>query len=348
MKNMLKIWTNHSFTPSDLDEFREDLGEYALFVFPPTENGTSGDSANALQMADIAFGTPDAGAVLKAENVKWFHVDLAGYTPYDRADFKEKFQNTGRIMTNSSSVYVEPCSQHVIAMMMSLARLLPVSLDNQRGEKAWKYDETREKSYLLNEQTALILGFGTIGKRLAELLAPLKMNLIGFKRTINGDELIKIVTEAELDEVFPHADHVINILPANQQTTNFFDAKRLAKLKKGVIIYNIGRGTTLDQDALLAELNSGRIAAAYLDVTNPEPLPTNHPLWTTPNCFITPHSAGGFSLEKISLTCTAFEMSISRRVKAATSSPIDWQYSIVARATIPFAPVNKILIEYVG
>ncbi len=298
---MLKIWTNHSFTSggnSELNTLRENLGEHDLFVFPPTENGAGGKSAEALKAADIAFGTPDADAVLAAENVRWFHVNLAGYTPYDRKDFREKFKTQNRIMTNSSAVYVEPCAQHVLAMMMALARLLPESLYNQRGAKEWKDIETREKSYLLNGQTALILGFGTIGRRIAELLMPLKMNLIGFKRTIRGDEPIKMVSEAELGAQFPLADHVINVLPANDETLNFLDAERLSKVKKGAIIYNIGRGVTLDQDALLTEMRSGRIAAAYLDVTNPEPLPANHPLWTTPHCYITPHSAGGFSLEK--------------------------------------------------
>ena len=297
---MVRIWTNHGFTndQSELDGLRENLGGHDLFVFPPAENGVDGKSAEVLQTADIAFGTPDADAVLAAANVRWLHVNLAGYTPYDRADFREHFKAAGRIMTNSSAVYVEPCSQHVLAMVMALARRLPESLDNQRGARAWNYDETRAASYLLNEQTALILGFGTIGRRIAELLAPLKMNLIGFKRTIRGDEPIKVVSETELDAHLPLADHVINVLPANDQTINFLNAGRLSKLKKGAIVYNIGRGVTLDQNALLAELQSGRVAAAYLDVTNPEPLPPDNPLWTTPNCYITPHSAGGFSLEK--------------------------------------------------
>ncbi len=298
---MLKIWTNHSFTTgnnSEIETLRENLSEHKLFVFPPNEIGTNGESARLLQIADIAFGTPDSDAILNCENIKWFHVNLAGYTPYDRAEFRENFHQHGRIMTNSSAVYVEPCSQHVLAMMLATARLLPKSMDNQRKEKAWKYDETREKSYLLNDQTALILGFGTIGKRIAELLTPLKMNLIGFKRTIRGDESIKIVTENELGEIFPIADHIINVLPANDATINFLNAERFAKLKLGAILYNIGRGVTLDQDILLQQLQNKHLAAAYLDVTNPEPLPIEHPLWTTPNCYITPHSAGGFSLEK--------------------------------------------------
>ena len=298
---MLKIWTNHSFTEgaeSELNELRQDLGAHELLVFPPAENGTEGESADALRAADVAFGTPDADALLAAEKIRWFHVNLAGYTPYDRADLRENFKDKGRIMTNSSAVYVEPCSQHVLAMMTALARRLPESLDNQRGARAWHYDETRAASYLLNEQTALILGFGTIGRRIAELLTPLRMNLIGYKRTIRGDEPVRIIGENDLDAVLSIADHVVNVLPANEGTVNFLNAERLSKLKIGVIVYNIGRGVTLDQDALLAEMRVGRIAAAYLDVTNPEPLPPDHPLWTTPNCYITPHSAGGFSLEK--------------------------------------------------
>lgn len=297
----MKIWTNHSFTAgaeSELDALREDLGAHELLVFPPTEDGTSGEAARALRAADVAFGQPDADAVLAAENVRWFQVDLAGYAPYDRADFRGKFKSQGRIFTNSSAVYVEPCAQHVLAMMMALARLLPASLDDQRGARSWNYLETRRNSYLLNGQTALILGYGTIGRRVAELLAPLRMNLIGFRRAISGDEPIEMVSETGLDDVLPIADHVVNVLPANDATENFLDAARFAKMKRGARLYNIGRGVTLNQDALLAEMLSGRIAAAYLDVTNPEPLPPEHPLWTTPNCFITPHSAGGFSLEK--------------------------------------------------
>lgn len=293
---MLKIWTNYNFG-AELESFREKLGGNELFIFSPNENGTDGNAADALQKADVVFGSPDADAVLNAENVKWFQVNFAGYTAYDRADFKKKFEESGRIMTNSSAVYVEPCAQHVLAMIMALARRLPESLDNQRGAKEWKDTEVRRNSYLLNNQTALILGLGTIGKRLAELLTPLKMNLIGFKRKIHGDEPIKTVTENDLDKYLAEADHVINILPANDATKHFLNAERFSKMKKGVRVYNIGRGTTLDQTALISELKNGRIAEAYLDVTDPEPLPPENPLWTTPNCCITPHSAGGFSLE---------------------------------------------------
>jgi phosphoglycerate dehydrogenase-like enzyme len=297
---MLRIWTNHRLAETEcaeLDALREGVGAHELQIFPESDNGAAGPAFEALKTADIVFGTPDADAVLACSNVKWLQVRLAGYTPYDREDFRQLFAEQRRIMTNSSSVYVEPCAQHVLAMMMALARRLPESRDAQRGERGWDYFGTRERSYVLNGQSALIVGFGTIGRRLAELLVPLKMNLTGAKRTIRGDEPIAMCHLEKIDEALPKFDHVINILPENPSTNLFFDAARFAKLKPGAKFYNIGRGTTVDQNALLEGLNNGRIAAAFLDVTEPEPLPPSHPLWSAPNCFITPHSAGGFAAE---------------------------------------------------
>jgi phosphoglycerate dehydrogenase-like enzyme len=98
------------------------------------------------------------------------------------------------------------------------------------------------------------------------------------------------------------ADHVVNILPDNAESRCFFTAERFSACKPGAIFYNIGRGTTVDQPALLAALQSGRLAAAWLDVTDPEPLPPDHPLVSSPNCHLTPHTAGGHRNEAESLT----------------------------------------------
>src|SRR6185503_6844205 len=164
--------------------------------------------------------------------------------------------------------------------------------------RGWPILKLRGESVLLNGQTVLLVGYGAIARRLAELLAPLRMNLIGFKRTPSGDENgVRVLKIGELDEWLPRADHVINILPASRQTEEFFAAERFAKFKRSAFYYNIGRGTTNDQDALAASLQAGHFAAAYLDTTKVEPLPPDHPLWTTPNCFITPHTAGGHDNE---------------------------------------------------
>ena len=102
-------------------------------------------------------------------------------------------------------------------------------------------------------------------------------------------------------EVEAQADHVVNILPESDATRGYVSASRIAQMKPGARYYAIGRGATTEQDALLDALNSGHLGAAYLDVTTPEPLPPEHPLWNAPNCFITPHTAGGHRGEDVRL-----------------------------------------------
>lgn len=138
-------------------------------------------------------------------------------------------------------------------------------------------------------------------QRVCELLAPFRMNLIGVRRRVRGTEAISMIDESHLPQVLSRADHVINILPASPSTTNYFDPSKLAMMKNGAYFYNIGRGATVDQNALHLSLTAGRLAGAYLDVMSPEPLPADHPLWSTPNCYITPHTAGGFDTEMNSL-----------------------------------------------
>ena len=153
--------------------------------------------------------------------------------------------------------------------------------------------------------------FGSIGARLTELLAPFHMQVQAVRRRPRGDEPCPTLTEAALPELLASADHVVNLLPGHAGTFHFFDARRLASIKPGAVFYNVGRGTTVDQDALLATLQRGQLKAAYLDVTDPEPLPPGHPLWTAPGCVITPHTAGGHADEPMRL-CEHFLANLSR------------------------------------
>jgi phosphoglycerate dehydrogenase-like enzyme len=210
-------------------------------------------------------------------------------------------EKRGAALTNSSSVYDEPCSEHVLAFMLSGARQLPKSWANQNGAKAWPTSEIRIESRLLVGQTTLILGFGAIARRVAELLAPFHMKVMAVRQKVRGDEPIPTYTVSELDRLLPQADHVVNILPSNSSTDGMFTAARFGLMKPDAIFYNIGRGTTVDQNALVTALQSGKLATAYLDVTDPEPLPPSHVLWQLPNCHISPHTAGGHDIEFIRL-----------------------------------------------
>ncbi|HEX2878451.1 MAG TPA: NAD(P)-dependent oxidoreductase, partial [Polyangiaceae bacterium] len=191
-------------------------------------------------------------------------------------------------------------AQHVLSFMLAWARQLPLAFADQNGARTWRYAELRRQSRLLVGQRVVIFGYGSIGARLVELLAPFRMQLIGVRDTVRGDEPIRTLRsdDPELVGELATVDHVIDLLPLNDSTHHAFDAKRFAAIRKGAIFYNIGRGNTVDQGALLESLQSGHLGAALLDVTDPEPLPPAHPLWSVPNCVITPHSAGGHSTEQ--------------------------------------------------
>jgi phosphoglycerate dehydrogenase-like enzyme len=177
--------------------------------------------------------------------------------------------------------------------MLALGRELLASYASQMGDRAWAYGERRARSRLLKGQTVVLLGFGSIGKRLAELLAPFAVKIYALRRQIHSEPGVHIVPEEDLTKVLAEADHVVDVLPENAATLNYVNARRIACFKPGARFYNVGRGATVDQDALIEGLKSGRIGAAYLDVMVPEPLPPSHPLWSAPNCYITPHTAGG-------------------------------------------------------
>lgn len=292
----LTVWCNARYPKPAMDLLREGTAGHRLILAaaPKASNLVGGAPDPVLEEADVAFGQPDPEQVRTLPRLRWVHLDSAGYTRYDRDDLRSALAARNAILTNSSSVYDEPCAQHVLSLMLAQARQLPQSvLDQHRDGRPWNNADRRASSRLLGGQTVLILGYGAIGRRLAELLAPFHMNIVATRRSPRRDEAVRVVSDDQTDALLPTADHVIDILPANASTERFFTADRFARFKRGAVFYNIGRGTTVDQHALIAALYNGQVAAAYLDVTDPEPLPPDHLLWRAPNCFITPHTAGG-------------------------------------------------------
>lgn len=287
--NGFTIWCNAPVGQTGKDMLRDGIGGNRL-LFADRENIIP-------EEADIAFGQPNASQAMQRGRLRWVHLSSAGYTAYDHDEVRKVFRERGSALTTSSDVYAEPVAQHALAMMLALARRLPQSLDTQRGDRSWTFLQTRADSRLLNGQTVVLLGYGAIALRLIELLAPFQTKIIAVRRNVKGDEIVRALPESEVDDLLPLADHVVNILPASPSTGNFLNAERLRLIKPGAYLYNVGRGTTIDQEALRENLLSGHLAAAYLDVMEPEPLPPDHPLWTTPHCFITPHSAGGHANE---------------------------------------------------
>jgi len=291
------IWTNHGFRPEALDLFKQGLaaGGHRLIHSPKSSASVlaAGASDPSMNDADVVFGQPDVGDAVRLAKVRWVALTTAGYTRYDTPEFRTAMSSRGTLVTSSSQVFADPCAQQMLAAMLALARNLPAQLRNQDGPREWRYLEDRFTATVLTGQSVLLLGFGAIGRRLADLLAPFDCPVTAYRRTPRGDEGIKIVTDAGLSAALASADHVVNLLPDSPATKLLMNAARFAAMKRGARFYNVGRGTTVDQDALIAALKSGQVGAAYLDVMEPEPLPPGHPLWAAPNCFITCHIGGG-------------------------------------------------------
>ncbi len=247
----------------------------------------------AMETADILFGQPETKSIAKAKNLKWIHISSSGITRYDNSAFREQMALRNIMVSNSASVYSDACADHVLSFMLAQSRQLPPGLITRAAGGSDKWTALRSRSIPLRGQTVLIVGFGAIGARLVELLAPYNMTIKAFRRNARGDENVPVVRKSELFDVLVESDHVINILPESEETVQFFNTDIFNAFKPGSIFYNIGRGSTVDQDDLLEALRGGKMKAAWLDVTSPEPLPDSHPLWTEPNCFITPHVAGG-------------------------------------------------------
>jgi phosphoglycerate dehydrogenase-like enzyme len=294
----LTVWCNLPLPAGALAALTQGLGAHRLVraVETPEYNQPLGRADRLLPEADVVFGQPEADQCVASSRLLWVHLTSASYTTFAADDVRAALIARAVPVTTSSSVYAEPCAEHALAFLLAEARQLPRSLRDQTRERAWNTIPTRAASFLLEGKTVALVGFGAIGERVAELLAPFHVRLVGFRRRVRGDEPIEMHPLAELEGWLPRADVVIDILPAAPDTAEFFDAAKFTAMKPDTVFVNIGRGTTVDQTALLAALRGG-LRAAYLDVTVPEPLPPKHPLWSEPNCYITPHVAGGHGNE---------------------------------------------------
>jgi phosphoglycerate dehydrogenase-like enzyme len=294
------IWTNAFLTYPAEELLVRATSAHRLIIAGKTDHVLDvGTSDPRILEAEVVFGQPDPEAIGRSTKLRWLHLSSAGYARYDAPGTRDALKVRSVIMTNSSSVFDEPCAEHLMAWLLADARQLYRSFENQQGPRGWPQNELRQSMRLLVKETVLIVGYGAIGRRLAEFLTPYSVRVIGYRRTPQPAANIRVIGPAQLSSALAAADHVINILPDSPETQRFFDDKRLQQIKRGARYYNIGRGTTTDQEALARALKSGDILAAYLDVTDPEPLPPDHPLWSAPNCYITPHTGGGHASESL-------------------------------------------------
>ncbi|HBR95220.1 MAG TPA: D-2-hydroxyacid dehydrogenase [Opitutae bacterium] len=300
----MKIWCNLALGDVERKLLLDGLHGHELIE---SEVGASSVLAEAesdplLNEVDVALGQPAPQDVLQAPKLKYLQITSAGYARYDTPSFRAGVQARNITVANSSGVYDLPCAEHLMAFMLAQSRNLPAALsENSCASGSAEWNALRAGCRPLAGQSVLILGYGAIAEMFVQLLAPFNMNVTAVRRSPTGSERVPTVALDALPGVLGQADHIISILPESAQTLNFVDAKFLAEVKAGAAFYNIGRGTTVNQADLADALRSQHLHSAWLDVTDPEPLPEEHPLRDLPNCHITPHTAGGHLGESLSV-----------------------------------------------
>ncbi len=258
--------------------------------------------------ATVIFGWPRPEALRGAGNLKWFQTMWAGTEEY------EGFVPEGAVFTSSSGFNSRSVAEHMFAGMLAVCRCFPAYLDSQRAH-VWR-DEGRMKTILGG--TVLVVGAGHVGTDFAKLCRGYGARTVGLKRTVRGevegfDEVCPI---SRLDELLPQADVVALTLPHSPQTAGLMDERRIGLMKDDAILVNGGRGSVLDQDALVRAMRAGKLWGAMLDVAVPEPLPEDSPLWDLPNLLLTPHVAGGMRLEITRRKCVEMARENLRRYLA--------------------------------
>src|SRR5438552_3228775 len=195
MAESLTIWCNAKFGADAQRLLESGLGPHRLLLSRRLQesNLASTDPDPTVQAADVALGQPYPDDVIASRSLRWIHLTSASYARYDRDDLKHEIRARGAMLTNSSQVYADPCAQHLLAFMLSGARRLSEAQADQIAHRGWTYLALRQRCAVLSGQTALIVGFGSIGRRLAELLAPFRMKVIGVRRSPREDEPIHVI-----------------------------------------------------------------------------------------------------------------------------------------------------------
>jgi len=242
---------------------------------------------------DIFVGYSLRAEQLKAASkLKWIHSTAAGVAQLMYPELRD----SGILVTNPSGIFSVPMAEHTMGLLLALARNFPDSVRHQ-DHAHWSQQELWDKPQHLTEingKVLLIVGYGSIGREVAKRARAFEMRVWGVTRSGEGDRTHaeKIFAAAKLREALPEADYVLIAAPETAETRHLMGATEIAKMKRGARLINVGRGSLLDEAALLRALESGALGGAAIDVAKLEPLPAESPLWKAPNLLITPHTSG--------------------------------------------------------
>jgi phosphoglycerate dehydrogenase-like enzyme len=247
---------------------------------PESEFVSAGEGA-ANDRAEVLVTLNDERDAIEAvltERIRWVHVLGAGVDGFPLEAL------AGRTVTCSKGASGPAIAEFVLASMLAFEKGFP---------ETWVHEPPPEWNVgalgSLAGKTLGIIGLGSIGSEVAKRALAFEMEVLGLRRTDRPSHIPGVTVGSDLDELLERSDHLVLAAPATAATARLLDEETFAKVKPGVHLVNISRGTLIDQDALLGALDDGRVAMASLDVADPEPLPVGHPLYTHPRVHLSPH-----------------------------------------------------------
>ena len=283
---------DYFFTPAHCETIRttaEELG-FSVDFYPDQKI-----PAHLIEEYEIFYGHCSYETLKAAKNLKWFCCSYAGV---DDLLSDEIYPHPGVMLSNSSGAYGITISEHVLMVLLMLMRRMPEYMDAARSRQWLQELPTRS----ICGSTVTMLGTGNIGTNIARRAKALGASVRGVRRTQKAADpaFDAVYTFDHLDELLPDTEILVMAIPSTTDTAGILSRERIAMLPENALVINVGRGSAVDQDALMEALEAGRIAGAALDVMVPEPLPEDHPLWRTRNLLLTPHISGNMAL---GLTC---------------------------------------------
>ncbi len=289
---------------------RELVGDDALIVTNDAEMEAAIPEAEALVIPD-STASPEVARILreKAKRLSWIQMLSAGYDATLRYGIPP-----GVILTNAGDAYAPSVATHAMALLLSVQKRFPAMLRAQQQHR-WAR-EVNEHCRIPFDGTAVVIGFGHIGQEIGRLLKEFGAHVVAVNRHgtphPHADEAVAL---ARLHDVLPRADSVVIAIAANEETRHLIGVAELALMKPTTALVNIARGYIVDCLARAEALQKGTIGGAGLDVTEPEPLPVDHPLWDAPNLLISPHSAGASGAVMGKRLAKVVGENIARRLK---------------------------------
>lgn len=242
--------------------------------------------------ADILLGNVSPSLLKHFSRLRWIQTGSAGVEPYLQPGVLPE----NVLLTNSTGAYGLAIAEHMLGMLLELMKKLELYRDAQRTGTWQSLGAVRS----IYNSTVLVLGMGDIGGEFGRRCKALGAKVIGVRRTVREkpDYADEVATLNELDSLLPRADVVAITLPGTEATKNLISRERIARMKDGAVLLNVGRGSIVDTEALCDALESGKLGGAGLDVTEPEPLPPGHRLWRLPTAVVTPHISGYYHLKE--------------------------------------------------